>query len=105
MYTKGAIISLFLLWLLGQPVCVHRYFETFDVVSEVATEERLKMAGMLGQCSSQEERGEEGGRERESDGRREGGREEEMEGGKEGGRESDGRWEGEMGGGRNGGRE
>ena len=100
-YAKGAIINVFLLWLLGQPVWVCRYFETFDVVSVVATEERLKMAGMLAQCSSQEERGKEEGK-----GGMEGWRGGEMEGGRDGGGEMEGGRDGggEMEGGRESGR-
>ena len=37
---------------------VCRYFETFDVVSELEVEERVKMMDMMAKCTSQEERGE-----------------------------------------------
>ena len=42
-----------------------RFFETFDVVSEVSTEDRLKILDMTSKCSSKEAVGEterEGGR-------------------------------------------
>ena len=42
-------------------VCVCRYFETFDVVSEVGVGERVKMLDMIAKCATQEERGEEEG--------------------------------------------
>lgn len=35
----------------------YRYFETFDVVSEVAADDRVKMTQMMTECASQEERG------------------------------------------------
>lgn len=39
-------------------VCVCRYFETFDVVSGVSVEERVKMSELMAKCVSPEERGE-----------------------------------------------
>ena len=39
----------------------YRYFETFDVVSEVAADDRVKMTQMMAECASQEERGDFGG--------------------------------------------
>ena len=38
-------------------ICL-RYFETFDVVSEVSTEDRLKMFDLTARCSSREALGE-----------------------------------------------
>ena len=54
--------------------CYCRYFETFDVVSELQVEERVKMMDMMAKCASQEERGEQ--KEGKREGGREGGREE-----------------------------
>jgi hypothetical protein len=36
--------------------CYCRYFETFDVVSELEVEERVKMMDMMAKCASQDER-------------------------------------------------
>ena len=36
---------------------LYRYFETFDVISEVDMGERLKMLNMLASCATPEERG------------------------------------------------
>ena len=38
--------------------CTCRYFETFDVVSEVMVDARVKMMEMMTKCASREERGE-----------------------------------------------
>ena len=38
--------------------CTCRYFETFDVVSKVMVDARVKMMEMMTKCASREERGE-----------------------------------------------
>ena len=38
-------------------MCVNRYFETFDAISDVDVKDRLKLISLISKCSSKEELG------------------------------------------------